>query len=202
MNKFLILIVFLIKFNPSFTQIKFGSRIGVSISSAKFKTEGMSGSYNTGQRVGPIVSLFSDLKINENLLLGVDLSYLSMGYRLPKYDSLGQIYNLNDVMNYLTIPFILKYKINSLVIGAGPQFGYLMSVKRKDIFNLNYPQPEGFRKIDISTLFALEYYLKNKIILSARYQVGFSDFKNITHSDSYRQKELNRGLQITMGYIF
>jgi opacity protein-like surface antigen len=100
--------------------------------------------------------------------------------------------NQEVVLNYLSIPLLLRYNLGSMFsIVAGPQFGILMNKNQ----NLLQNGQKAFSEGDFSAVAGLQVNLK-ALRLYGRYNIGL---KNINQFDQIDQKDKWTSQQIQLG---
>jgi hypothetical protein len=100
--------------------------------------------------------------------------------------------NQEVVLNYLSIPLLLRYNLGSMFsIVAGPQFGILMNKNQ----NLLQNGQKAFSEGDFSAVAGLQVNLK-ALRLYGRYNIGL---KNINQFDQIAQKDKWTSQQIQLG---
>jgi len=122
-------------------------------------------------------------------------------------------------LNYINVPILFEVKpVTNLSIFVGPQIGLnigktisiggIASVDYLDYVNLaaeeltHQPKTFEFNTIDVAAVVGLQYAIMGKILISARYNIGFtptltSNFSGLTVSGGN-----NRVIQIGVGYQF
>lgn len=99
-------------------------------------------------------------------------------------------------LDYVNVPLIFKvYLTNSLAIEAGPQAGFLTSSKMS--FADLDPESPKFNDFNFSVNVGLSLNLPFSLMLSARYNAGFTEV--IDHPDVDWK---NRVMQLSLGYRF
>lgn len=120
--------------------------------------------------------------------------------------------------NYLDVPVLLKINAGGLVVEAGPQYSYLLSVKdetkvtttsgltgntatstthdQKDLSKIN--------RNELGYVAGIGYQADNGVSLNLRYTGAFSDFvkgDNGTYFDGDLKNARNAAFQLSLGYL-
>lgn len=102
------------------------------------------------------------------------------------YDSivyLNGAYNLR--LNYVRVPILLHYVDDIFAIGAGIQYGRLVSVKEKeqDIYNTTTTAEAAYDKNDLSILADLRFRIYKGLYINARYSYSLMSIRERTFTD-------------------
>lgn len=142
------------------------------------------------------VGAFAEWSISERFSIQPELVYSRQGCQV--YDDKDNY--IKTRVNYLNLPILAKfYVMEGLSIELGPQVGYVIGEKAKvkeagksSINDLKHVKP-----FDLSVAAGVAYSMDN-IILSARYNFGFTDvFEKDKMGNTNNQ---NRVFQLSVGY--
>jgi len=144
-----------------------------------------------------------------HLTIQPELSFSQMGAKGGANNPVPGAYieqNQTLTENYLSLPILIKYhapKLKGFAVYIGPQYSYLLNAKGSDPANSQSNVSESytseFHRSEISGIVGLEYYCRCGFGISARYQLGFSNFyKGIDDDGSVK----NHGFTFTVGYRF
>lgn len=155
-----------------------------------------------------------------------ELNYVSKKYgQIGEYDSNG---NVNEwavpnewIMNYMSIPLLVKLYLGPVNIHAGPQFSYLLGGSLKDVelgIDEDFTDDDYYDTIDgeeywlwndmdIAGVFGIGVDLKMGLYIAARATVSITPLVNLDpfdDLDSDVTDQLNRHFtsEITIGYAF
>lgn len=179
-------------FSQSFMQgvkqrLSFGIKAGANYSNyanADFKTDALLG-FHAGALVG--------FKLTKNLSIQEEFLFSSQGAKVK-----GDLFGKENIkVNYITVPFLLKYRTNSgLYIEAGPQVGMRAS---EDIGKTQIG--EFAKKLDLSAAGGIGFQTKSGFGFGARYVAGLSkvgDFQLSNVKTDFRSSVI----QASVFYIF
>ena len=193
--------LFVIKYSDGFSQnskVIYGIHTGMNISGLHVVNNGMTANYR--DKTGFIGGVDLEIPILSDFFLQPELSYSEMG---ATYKVVKGVPHLAYKENYLILPVLVKYHIKGTRISGyiGPQYGYLLhsSSETKDGMWLTISNYSS--KSDFSGILGGEYYLRNGIGLSVRYQMGLIDVakKEYVGSDGCVR---NHGFSFLLGYRF
>lgn len=188
------LIMVLLVTEKAHSQVKFGLKGGISVSTVTFKTTASNAhnllAFNTG--------VISTIELNEKLFFKPELLFSRKGW---KFEGGGMD------MNYLTMPLLLGYQpLAKLSFHAGPELGYLLNYVRTPA-----PTPQmSFKKFDYGISFGGGYKLSRFLEIEARYVYGFYTLMELMINTSPSPTVppgsyidgANRVLQINLIYFF
>jgi len=188
MKKLLLLFVCATAFGAAQSQVQFGAKAGLNISSisGEDKPDDMS------MKLGLNAGVFADISIAETFSVKPELVYSSQGYKIS-----GEGSTMRGVLSYINLPVLGKYNDPSgFFAETGPQVGFLASAKAKYDGNSS-DMKDNFKSIDFSWAFGIGYQLpENNIGFNARYNLGLSA---IPDSDA---KAKNSVIQVGVFYVF
>lgn len=194
--KKLMLICFVLASTRGFSQgfvqgmmqrLQFGLKAGVNYSNyanADFQTDAL-----VGFHAGAIM----DFRLTKNLFIQEEFLFSSQGAKVK-----GDVFGKDNVtVNYLTIPFMLKYRTNfGLYVVAGPQVGQRLNE------NVGNKQIGDFaQKLDLSAVGGLGFQSKCGLGIEARYVAGISKVGSFQLSD-VKTNFQNSVAQASIFYIF
>lgn len=201
MKKIILLIAVTTFTNAAFTQLslpKFGINAGINVSKTTISGGGLS--FSTSSLVGLRAGGFAEFQLGKNFELQPELQYSRMGGKID-FSAFGESGNGSLNLDYLAIPVLVKYKISEtgLNVYAGPQLGILMSAKGKALRETTENLKDNFKSTDFAGVFGAEYNFPLGIILSTRYQAGFSNIGKDIDGDG---KMTNSAFSFTVSYKF
>jgi opacity protein-like surface antigen len=170
----------------TFGQTKFGVHAGINISNERAKAGSVSLSLNS--KVGLQVGGFAEINISDGLAIQPELNFSQMGAELG---------GIKENLNFLSVPVLAKIKLGGFGIYAGPQLGLLLSAKDKDNTG-SVNVKDSFKSTDFAAIAGAEYAFAEKIVASARYQMGLAN----TAQDAGSGTLKNTAVTITLGYKF
>lgn len=144
-------------------------------------------------KVGFNVGLLGHIHVARHFALQPEIEYSTQG---AKYTTDNVSTKIN--LNYINVPVLLQYMWdNGFRLQAGPQAGILISAKSKNDNN-TIDIKDDMKPIDLGVSFGAGYiHPSTGIGIDARYNLGLTDInKNSV------MKSTNRGLQISLFYIF
>jgi opacity protein-like surface antigen len=102
--------------------------------------------------------------------------------------------NQEVVLNYLSIPLLLRYNLGSMFsIVAGPQFGILMNKNQ----NLLQNGQKAFSEGDFSAVAGLQVNLK-ALRLYGRYNIGMKNINQIDQKDKWTSQQIQLGVGLRL----
>lgn len=161
--------------NVSAQDIQFGVKGGLNFAT-------VSGDNTSG--IEPVTSfnfgILAEIPISQKFSLQPELLHSGQGYHFD---------DKTVELNYLNLPLMGKYYLTKgLNIEAGPQLGYLLSIK-------NAQNP--YNTIDFGANFGIGYKFDNGLNLGARYNLGISDISKASSISSFK----NNVLQLSVSYM-
>ncbi|MDO7848284.1 porin family protein [Hymenobacter sp. M29] len=181
--------------------IRYGLKAGVSL--ARQTDLDITGARN---KVGATAGLMADAALSEKFSLHPELLFSQKGQRFEGSGPGGYSYSYQFRSNYLDLPVLLRLKLNSFFVEAGPQVGYLLSAKGTETRSSStlptpvsntYDTTEGLRRFDVGFVVGVGYQLRERWELSARYNVGI--LGTSTYNTTQRR---NSVFQFQAGYLF
>lgn len=171
-------------------QIKLGIKGGVNfstINSGDFGQVNMITSFHLGG--------LASLPLPRNFSLQPELFYSAQG---AKSTEVGVTANLN--LNYLNFPVLLKYNNpTGFFAETGPQVGSLLAAKLK-FPEFNEDEKSSYKSTDWSWVFGLGYFFKDLGLgIDARYNLGLSDFINLSYNGEARNNVFQVGVFCLFG---
>lgn len=213
----------------SYSQFKFGPKIGIAVANTK---QGSGFSYS--QKFDNVTSItfgaFAEYRIR-HFALNAELSYIEGGYKYrytlgefggePPFDSPSEL-NVKSVNLYIIPKY---YILKKLSLNAGGYFGKITDV------NLNILNPNGYNvedfktdftddysSIDYGIVFGSSFDIYKGLFVDARYSIGLKDITYRKDSKARQDFELsqtfsggpdegdfslkNRNLVLSIGYKF
>lgn len=138
------------------------------------------------------LGMMVEIPLIDALRLQPELLYSAQGVRDESDDD--EVIKLD----YLALPVMAKYYLwDALSMEAGPQFGILLSAKRKDDGDTE-DYKDSTKSTDIGLALGAKYRLVNKFNIGMRYYWG----TNVNKNEDSRTQVKNRVFQISVGYFF
>lgn len=136
------------------------------------------------------IGFFTDVEVTPWLSIQPELMYSVYGFE-DSYDGGSKIR-----LSYVILPIIARFHVSeSFFFDIGPQAGILVSAD--GIFILNGDLDTAFKSQDLGLNLGAGLDLSEKIGVSLRYYIGFSDI-----SSDERLKNSNRAFQLALQYKF
>jgi hypothetical protein len=112
-----------------------------------------------------------------------------------------QYYDASDVLTYIDMPILLKYQpVKILNIHAGPEFGYNLIAKQKNMENGQKTDiKDYYNDLDVALAMGIEATFPIRVNLTLRYVLGL---KSATSNNTYNEEWKNNFFQISLGYRF
>ena len=187
MKRIFLLLAFAGTIAAANAQTKFGVKGGLNVNNV-----GGADVNNNKARIGFHLGAFAEMDIAERFSVQPELLYSAQGV---KWEAPGEDAKTN--LGYLNIPVMLKYQIVDGFYGqAGPQFGFLLSAKRKyDGSSINIK--EEVKTFDFALGLGAGYkFPSSPFGIDARYNIGLS--RLYEDGDA---KAFNRVLQVGVFYV-
>ena len=206
----------IVLFGAMNAQVKFGVKAGLALSSLKAEADNVSVSSDskTSFYVGGLV----EYKITDKFALQGELLYSPLGGKESEEESgsyMGYDYSYKYESDFklgtLLVPVSAKYYItNGLAIGAGLNFGFILSAKNKysetavvDGDRETSSEEEDIKSevntFNFSPFVNAEYNLSNGLFFDARYNFGVSNLvKNQFDNETLKMSFF----QVGLGYKF
>ena len=175
--------------NSESSKFSLGVKAGVNISNVKASGKGISVSYSSLTRF--VGGIYGEYKFSEVLGIQPELLYNGVGAKNS---------GVKDEFGYLSLPILLKYSIPNTGLGiyAGPQVSLALSAKEKiDSIGTSTDMKSEMKSSEFSGIIGVDYTFSFGAVISARYQLGFSNFAKDIPS-GYSMK--NNAFGITVGY--
>jgi len=191
MKKLTILAALIIMSASVFAQgIEFGAKAGLNLAS-QTKIIG-----STKMCPGIYAGFFSDYTINNFFGIQGELLYSMMGVKETGLDGLLGGNTITNKADYIVLPVLAKlYVAEGLSLDLGPQFGYMISAKKKSPSGTINVYDGVDKKFDVSFGMGLSYKLNAKFDISGRYNLGLTKIED--YSDSK-----NSVIQFGIGFRF
>lgn len=173
--------------STTWAQTTFGTHAGINISNLKAKSGGAT--LSATAKVGLTFGAFAECTITDGFAIQPEVNFSQMGAK----DG-----DLKETLNYISAPILAKFRLGGLGIYTGPQIGFLLSANDK-LYGQTETVTSSYKTIDFSAVGGAEYNFGEKLVVSARYQLGLVN----TFSDTtVGAKLVNNGGTITLGYKF
>ena len=201
MKKFLFVIVALLVVNSAFSQVIFGIKAGINVSSLSdfeqsvmsirrvsvkmFVKDGMSTGFHAGSFVN--FSLGNVIGLQPELLISQQGGKQKPNPSLKQYGSgLPDDLKISCQFAYLHLPILLEIKpVANFGILMGPQLGlnfYKKYTETQGIYTSSVSDSDfdeefgnSFKNFDAGIVFGLQCKLMNKITIGARYNLGLTN---------------------------
>lgn len=180
--------------------IRYGLKAGVSL--ARLTNHNSVGSRN---QVGATAGLMADATLSEKLSLHPELLFSQKGLRDEGSGPGGFRSSFQIRSSYLDLPVLLRLKLGSFFAEAGPQAGYLLTLKTTSTNNSGNTPPytsnstRGARRFDLGYVVGVGYQLRERWELGARYNGGIL---GVNSSDDGTLQSRNSVIQFQVGYLF
>ena len=178
--------------NASFSQIQFGVKGGLNISSLK---DDLSTGAETKSLPGYHFGVLAHLHVNKNWAIQPEIVLSSEGARVT-YPS----YNITTKLKYANQVLLIQYIMaNGLLLETGAQNGFLFTQQSKTSTGIETTK-EDVAKTNFSWVFGVGYITRFGLGIDARYNLGLSnDYKKGIHGNA---KLKSRVSQIGVFYQF
>ena len=152
-------------------------------------------STNFDSKIGFNLGLLGHIHVAKHFALQPEIQYSAQG---AKYTITNGNNKIN--LNYINVPVLLQYMWdNGFRVQAGPQAGILVSAK-EGINDNKIDVKNNYKPLDLGVSFGASYiHPSTGVGIDARYNLGLS---NINENSVTNTKSTNRGLQVSLFYIF
>ncbi len=149
-------------------------------------------------KTGLFVGAFAELRLGGVVALTPELIYSRQGGAVK--DPVG-VDKARLRLNYINVPLLVRLYLtpsDDFTLDLGPQVGFLMAAKEwtkadnGDIEKIDY---RGANNVDVSFAAGLSYIMRERVILSARYNLGLTDIDGDGDGK-------NSVIQLGVGYRF
>jgi hypothetical protein len=176
-----------------------GFRLGIKGGLNLNQIEGVS--FNNGFNYGYHLGGFAEIDFTKRFGIQPELLWNQSNTQVSAefatlYPTLTNPNTLNQevVLNYLSIPLLLRYNLGSMFsIVAGPQFGILMNKNQ----NLLQNGQKAFSDGDFSVVAGLQVNLK-ALRLYGRYNVGMKNINQIDQQDKWTSQQIQLGVGLRL----
>ncbi len=193
--------------------IQWGVKAGLNMASiSDNKTEGM----NSKMRMGFHVGAVGEYTINDFVGVQAELLFSQQGQKMTPKEGDGKSV---AKLSYLNLPVMAKlYLTDGLSLEVGPQFGYLMSAKRKsedfpaesemngeqDLLDKKDMGVDDYMKrFDVSAALGLSYKFACGVDVAARYNLGLTKVSDKMVDDNDKKiSPKNNVIAVSVGYRF
>jgi hypothetical protein len=169
--------------------VKFGVKGGLNLSKLT-STDGAKvlAGFNAGA--------LANFKLDESWAIQPEVQYSTQGTKAQK-DILGLLTTEGTMkLDYINVPVLAQYHIESFYLEAGPQVGFMTAAKAKS-GNVTVDVKDSVKTVDFGLNFGFGYQLDMGLGIGARYNFGLT---NVYDSDKIDRK--NSVAQIDLFYIF
>ncbi len=161
--------------------ISFGAKAGINI--ANFSGDAVGNSSLIGFHIGGT----AEIELSDEFSFQPELMYSAQGASFDFGDS---------KLTYLNIPLMAKYYVaEGFSLEAGPQVGFLLSAKNKDV-----DFKDEVKGIDFGINAGVGYKLDSGLNFGVRYNLGLSNINDTEDTDDFKTK--NTVIQLSVGYMF
>lgn len=205
-SKFLLTAILFASVLTAKAQINYGVRAGINFSNQTATGAGLT--FSNTAKVGLNVGAGVEFELSEKFAIQPELAFSSMvsegtEIELDMFGNEANVSAINNTLNYISIPMLIKYRVANFSFGVGPQFGVLLSAKSKSQGASAMDFSDSIKKTDFSGVSFTEYTFADKVVLGVRYQLGLSNIaKNTTDDALFEGKLTNNAFQILLGYKF
>jgi hypothetical protein len=176
-----------------------GFRMGIKGGLNLNQIEGVS--FNNGFNYGYHLGGFAEIDFSKKFGIQPELLWNQSNTQVSAefatlYPTLTNPNTLNQevVLNYLSIPLLLRYNLGGMFsIVAGPQFGLLMNKNQ----NLLQNGQKAFSDGDFSMVAGLQVNLK-AFRLYGRYNVGMKNINQIDQQDKWTSQQIQLGVGLRL----
>lgn len=169
----------------------FGPKVGLSITNI---------SHSGGDsKLSVHVGAFGEVRFNDWMGLQTEVLYSRQGWR-DKVEIGGSDEKVKFRVNYFNIPVMARlYVFDALSVDLGPQLDIALNARARykhsgDIYK---DKMHGLNTLGVSFVFGLSYDLYERVLISARYNLGLS---NAFDKDKFDDDNKNHVFQISLGY--
>ena len=153
MKKQCALIVFLLSFSSSFSQVSFGVKAGANFSNMSVEDNAYDFDFIEDDGTGFHIGSFLDLKFNTNLGGQAEVLFSRSGIK-------------DQYVDYISVPVFVKwYPISPLNIGVGPQVSFFADAEGSK---------ENYEKTVLAAFANIGFNISD-FVISARYILGISN---------------------------
>lgn len=188
--------------STSIAQTRFGLSGGLTLASIKasYDDESETSATKTGFTAGA----FALAPLSKNISLMPGINYVQKGFT-PKDLDEDEINHIT--LNYLEVPINVLYETSGFYFGAGPAISIGLSGKEKYSVDNGDTETDEIKfgsgddevkPVEFSGNILTGYRFKNGLMLSANYNLGFSNLMN----DADDGKITNRYFGFRLAYVF
>jgi hypothetical protein len=187
-----VLLAFVLFTQAAMAQFHLGIKGGANLT--KIQGKSFNDEFEYGYHLGGFaeIGLGGRLSIQPEVLFNQYQTKVDSSFKNVYQNSVNFSDYKNVKLNYLSIPILLNYKLNSLMtLQAGPQFGILLDQQK----NLLQNGQEAFRQGDFGMTGGLQLHI-SKLRLSGRYFAGLNNISEIGDQNKWK----NQGWQLSAGF--
>lgn len=173
-------------------KFNFGGKAGANLT--KITGQAFKDGYDLGYHVGA----FAEIDLTKNW--GIQPEVLWNQTNTQRASGTNAVYNnfqqnTQDIkLNYLTIPVLLRYNVNSLLtLNVGPQFGILLN-KDQTLWNNG---KQAFKSGDLSLTGGATINLK-MLRVYGRYNIGLNNLNDAGTPENWKSQQLQLGVGISL----
>jgi len=168
------------------------------------------GPYNQSpfQIKGFSAGVFAEITFSDEITVSPELDYSLKGNNYNINGVLnGKPYDiaLNVNLNYITVPFFIKYHpavLQGINLFAGPELGWLISASQVVTGDLDAGKTSlnsQFTKMDAGLCFGLDYYFGKNFGLDIRYFMGFANVAPPEENTYVHNRTFQAGVKYRFG---
>ena len=181
------------------------SRIGFKAGVALANFVGADVSSTSSTKTGFCGGLLFDLGINDRLSIQPELLYSMKGVKDELRGSGGTVSG-SQTLHYVDVPILLKLRVASLFLEAGPQAGVLVAATQtisQGSASNSIDDKSAFNGVDLGYALGLGLQAHNGLLLGLRYNGGFSNVaKPLTqYGSSIQAQARNSVFQLYAGIL-
>ena len=196
-------------------QVRFGVKAGLNLATFSGDAVGSDVKMKAGLHAGGLV----EIKFTDKLALQPELLFSMQGAEIVDKGDNGTGGTFKDEykrnLTYLNVPILLKfYPVNSFFLEGGPQVGFLVDAKSKNVFtdtngtattivSTESDVKDNYKSTDFSFNVGLGYDFTQNLFASARYNIGLSNINDLKGAFGiYEIDRKNSVLSFSLGYKF
>jgi len=153
----------------------------------------------------------------KNSMLGVqpEVLFSQRGYKIDNPSTVvgNSTFNLKGTSsyNYLDIPLLVKFKLHSFYVEAGPQYSRLLNVKDQERYLLNgkqashsdtEPSLARVNRNEVGLAAGLGLQTKSGLLIGLRYNASFTEFAQRFYHNNELTNARFSVIQASVGYLF
>ncbi len=216
MKKFFFVVAAAVVSTGAFAQnFSYGVKAGLNMASVTKDGDDLEGA-DKKMRMGFHAGLVGEYQVSDIFGVQAELLYSQQGVKFVPTEGDGK-----DVakLEYINLPIMAKfYLVDGLSLEVGPQFGYLMSAKRKvsdfkgemaeengevDLLDEKAVGKDFLKRMDVSAALGLSYRFAFGLDVSARYNLGLTKISDKMVDENDKKISPKNGvIAVGVGYRF